>query len=99
MGADLSAAVPFYGQPAPAAEVPKIKAAVLVHHGALDTGLVNSWPTYEAALKAAGVTYEGYIYPNAAHGFNNDATPARYNEAASKLAMERTIAWFKKYLA
>jgi carboxymethylenebutenolidase len=73
MGADLSAAVPFYGQPAPAAEVPKIKAAVLVHHGALDTGLVNSWPTYEAALKAAGVTYEGYIYPNAAHGFNNDA--------------------------
>jgi carboxymethylenebutenolidase len=99
MGADLSAAVPFYGQPAPAAEVPKIKAAVLVHHGATDTGLVNSWPTYEAALKAAGVTYEGYIYEGAGHGFNNDATPPRYNEAASKLAMQRTIAWFKKYLA
>jgi carboxymethylenebutenolidase len=99
MGADLSAAVPFYGQPAPAAEVPKIKAAVLVHHGATDTGLVNSWPTYEAALKAAGVTYEGYIYEGAGHGFNNDATPPRYNEAASKLAMQRTVAWFKKYLA
>jgi carboxymethylenebutenolidase len=98
MGADLAAIAPFYGQAAPAADVPKIKAAVLVHHGATDTGLVNAWPTYEAALKAAGVTYEGYIYPGAGHGFNNDASPQRYNEAASKQAMERTIAWFNKYV-
>jgi len=98
MGADVAAIAPFYGQPAPAAEVPKIKAAVLVHHGATDTGLVNSWPTYEAALKANNVTYEGYIYPGAGHGFNNDASAQRYNEAASKLAMDRTIAWFNKYL-
>jgi carboxymethylenebutenolidase len=98
MGADVAAIAPFYGQPAPAAEVPKIKAAVLVHHGATDTGLVNSWPTYEAALKANNVTYEGYIYPGAGHGFNNDSSAQRYNEAASKLAMERTIAWFYKYL-
>jgi carboxymethylenebutenolidase len=98
MGADLAAAAPFYGQAAPAADVPKIKAAILVHHGAADSGLVNAWPAYEAALKAAGVTYEGYIYPGAGHGFNNDASPQRYNEAASKLAMERTIAWFNKYV-
>jgi carboxymethylenebutenolidase len=98
LGADVAAIAPFYGQPAPAAEVPKIKAAVLVHHGATDTGLVNSWPTYEAALKANNVTYEGYIYPGAGHGFNNDASPQRYNEAASKQAMDRTIAWFNKYL-
>ncbi len=99
MGADLAAAVPFYGQAAPAADVPKIKAAVLVHHGATDTRLVDAWPAYEAALKAAGVTYEGYIYEGAGHGFNNDATAQRYNEAASKLAMQRTVAWFKKHLA
>jgi carboxymethylenebutenolidase len=98
MGADLAAAVPFYGAAAPAADVPKIKAAVLVHHGATDTGLVNAWPTYEAALKAAGVTYEGYIYPGAAHGFNNDANQQRFNAEASKLAMERTIAWFNKHV-
>jgi carboxymethylenebutenolidase len=98
MGADLAAAVPFYGAAAPVAEVPKIKAAVLVHHGSTDTRLVAAWPAYEAALKAAGVTYEGYIYEGAAHGFNNDATPARYNEAASKLAMDRTIAWFNKHV-
>jgi carboxymethylenebutenolidase len=98
MGADVAAIAPFYGAAAPVAEVPKIKAAVLVHHGATDTRLVNAWPAYEAALKANNVTYEGYIYPDAGHGFNNDASAQRYNEAASKLAMERTIAWFNKYL-
>jgi carboxymethylenebutenolidase len=98
MGADVAAIAPFYGQAAPAAEVPKIKAAVLVHHGATDTRLVNAWPAYEAALKAANVTYEGHIYPDAGHGFNNDASAQRFNEAASKQAMERTIAWFNKYL-
>lgn len=98
MGADVAAIAPFYGQPAPAAEVPKIKAAVLVHHGATDAGLVASWPAYEAALKANNVIYEGHIYPGAGHGFNNDSSAQRYNEAASKEAMERTIAWFNKYL-
>ena len=98
MGSDLQAAVPFYGGAAPAADVPKIKAAVLVHHGSEDKRLVDAWPEYEAALKAAGVTYEGYIYPNAVHGFNNDATPQRYNKAAADLAWKRTIAWFNKYV-
>jgi carboxymethylenebutenolidase len=78
--------------------VKNIKAAVLVHHGSEDTRLVMAWPAYEAALKAAGVTHEGYIYPNAVHGFNNDATPQRFNKEASDLAMQRTIAWFNKYV-
>ena len=98
MGADLAAAVPFYGGAPPAADVPKIKAAVLVHHGSEDTRLVMAWPEYEAAMKAAGVTHEGYIYPGAVHGFNNDATPARYNKAAADLAWQRTVAWFNKYV-
>jgi carboxymethylenebutenolidase len=99
MGADLAAAVPFYGGAPPAADVPKIKAAVLVHHGEADTRLVMAWPEYEAALKAAKVTYEGHIYPAAVHGFNNDATPQRYNKAAADAAWKRTIEWFKKYVA
>jgi carboxymethylenebutenolidase len=98
MGSGLAAAVPFYGSAPPEADVPKIKAAVLVHHGEQDTRLVQAWPAYDAALKAAGVPHEGYIYPGAVHGFNNDATPARYNKAAADLAWKRTIDWFNKYV-
>ena len=95
---DLGAAVPFYGGVPPAAEVAKVKAAVLVHHGELDTRTAASWPDYDKALTAAGVPHEGYIYPKANHGFHNDTTP-RYDEAAAKLAWQRTLPWFKKYLA
>jgi carboxymethylenebutenolidase len=98
MGGDLAAAVPFYGGAPAAADVPKIKAAVLVHHGSEDTRLVEAWPAYETALKAAGVTYEGHIYPGAVHGFNNDATPQRYNKAAADQAWQRTVAWFNRHV-
>jgi carboxymethylenebutenolidase len=98
LGADLSAAVPFYGGPPAAADVPKIKAAILVHHGALDTRLAGTWPDYDKELTAAGVPREGYIYPDAVHGFNCDATPERYNKAAADLAWQRTIDWFNKYV-
>ena len=94
---DLAAAVPFYGGAPQAADVPKIKAAVLAHHGELDKALAAGWPAYDAALTAAKVPHEGYIYPNAQHGFHNDTTP-RYDEAAAKLAWQRTLAWFNKYL-
>lgn len=98
MGADLAAAAPYYGAAAPAADVPKIKAAILVHHGATDTRLVQAWPAYEEALKANKVTYEGHIYQGAGHGFNNDATAERYNEAAAKQSWQRTVDWFNKYV-
>ncbi len=98
LGADLAAAVPFYGGAAPEAEVPNIKAAILVQHGELDTRLVEAWPTYEAALKAAGVTYDADIHPEAVHGFFNDATPERYNEAAATLAWTRMVDWFNTHL-
>ena len=98
MGAGIAAVVPYYGQAPAAADVPKIKAAVLVHHGETDTRLVEAWPAYEMALKAAGVRYEGHIYPGAGHGFNNDATPARYNKAAADQAWKRTIEWFNQYV-
>ncbi|SEC28277.1 dienelactone hydrolase family protein [Terriglobus roseus] len=97
MGADLAAAVPFYGGVPPDAEIPKIKAAVLVQHGELDKNTAATWPGYDKALTAAGVPHEGYIYPGAVHGFNCDATPERYNKAAADLAWGRTIDWFNKY--
>jgi len=98
LGPDLAASVPFYGAVPPADDIWNIKAAVLAHHGALDTRLAGSWPAYDAALTAANVPHEGYIYPDSVHGFNCDATPERYNKAAADLAWQRTIDWFHKYV-
>jgi carboxymethylenebutenolidase len=98
LGSDLAAGVPFYGAPPPAQDIPKIKAAILVHQGELDKRLAPTWPGYDQALTAAHVPHEGYVYPGAVHGFFCDATPERYNKAAAELAWPRTIAWFNKYL-
>ena len=96
---DLAAAVPFYGgSPQNPADAAKVKAALLVQMAESDPGVNGSWAKYEPALKEAGVKYEAYTYPGTGHGFNNDTTP-RYNEAQAKIAWERTIAHFKKYLA
>jgi carboxymethylenebutenolidase len=98
LGSDLAAAVPFYGAVPPASEIPNIRAAILAHHGALDTRLAGSWPGYDEALTANNIPHEGYIYPDSVHGFNCDATPERYNKAAADLAWQRTTDWFNTYL-
>ncbi len=95
---ELAGAVPFYGRQPDAADVPKINAPLLIHYGELDTRVNEGWPAFEAALQAAGKTYEAYIYPGANHGFHNDSTP-RYDEAAANLAWDRTVAFFKANLA
>jgi carboxymethylenebutenolidase len=97
MGGDLAAAAPFYGGQPPAAEVAKIKAALLIHYAGLDTRVNAGWPAYEEALKANGVKYTEYVYEGANHGFHNDTTP-RYDEAAAKLAWQRTLDFFNKSL-
>ena len=94
---DLAASVPFYGRQANAADVPKIKAPLLLHYAANDQGVNAGWPAYEEALKANGKTYTAYTYENTQHGFHNDTTP-RYDEAAAKLAWSRTLEFFNKYL-
>jgi carboxymethylenebutenolidase len=97
MGSDLGAAVPFYGSQPSSADAAKIKAPVLAQYGELDTRITSGWPDYDAALAAAHVTHEGHVYKAANHGFHNDTTP-RYDEAAAKLAWQRTLDWFDKYL-
>ena len=97
MGADLAAAAPFYGAANKPEDVPKIKAAMLIHHGGLDKPSVAAWPGQEAELKKNKIRYEGHIYPNAVHGFFNDATPERYNRPAAEQAWSRTIEWFNQY--
>ena len=94
---ELGAAVPFYGrQPAPD-DVAKIKSPLMIHYGALDSRINEGWPAFEEALKAAGTSYEAFIYPGVNHGFHNDTTP-RYDAAAADLAWGRTVAFFRASL-
>jgi len=94
---ELAAGVPFYGTAPQPADVPKIKAALLLQYAENDERVNATKPPYEEALKAAKIPYEVYVYPGTQHGFNNDTTP-RYDEKAAKLAWERTLAFFAKHL-
>lgn len=70
---------------------------MLAHYGELDTRITSGWSAFDAALTAAHVQHQGYVYAGANHGFHNDTTP-RYDEAAAKLAWQRTLDWLNKYL-
>lgn len=97
LGGDLAAGVAFYGSAPNLDDVAKIKAPLIIQSAEVDERINASWPAFEQALKAANVTYERFLYPGTQHGFNNDTTP-RYDAAAAKLAWERTIAFFNKYV-
>src|SRR5258707_770103 len=80
LGADLRAAVPYYGAAPVTAAVPDIKAPLLIQYAENDERINAMWPDYETALKAAGASYEMFTYPGTQHGFHNNSTP-RYQEA------------------
>ena len=93
----IAAAAPFYGRQPAAEDVPKIKAALLIHYAELDRRINAGWPDYEKALKAAKVKYAAHVYPGVNHGFHNDTTP-RYDKAAAELAWKRTVELFNANL-
>jgi carboxymethylenebutenolidase len=95
---ELKAAVAFYGRQAAAADVPKIKASLQLHYASLDERINAGIPAYEEALKQHKINYELYMYEGVNHAFHNDTAGQRYNEAAAKLAWERTIDFFGKHL-
>ena len=97
MGSDINGEVAFYGAQPPADDVPKIKAPMMLHYASQDARITGNWPAYEEALKANHVQYEGFVYEGAQHGFHNDTTP-RYDEKSAKLAWQRTLEFFNKYL-
>lgn len=96
--AKLQAAVAYYGAQVKAEDVPKIKASLLLHYGGLDERINAGIPAYEAALKANKINYQLFVYEGVNHAFNNDTSPARYNEAAAKLAWKRSMELFKQKL-
>jgi carboxymethylenebutenolidase len=94
---DLAAAVPFYGGQPPVEDVARIQAPLMIHYAGLDERINAGWPAFEAALRAHGKTYVMHMYEGANHGFHNDTTP-RYDEAAARLAQDRTMAFFNQHL-
>jgi carboxymethylenebutenolidase len=93
---ELAAAVPFYGGAPPVADVPKIKAKMLLHFAENDERVNAAWPPYEAALKAAGTSYEATACWNAARlQQRHDAALRRGGREA---AWTRTVEFFKKNL-
>ena len=97
LGADLNAGAPFYGGQPKAEDVAQIKSPLMLHYAGNDARVNAGWPPYEEALKANKVDYAAFVYENTQHGFHNDTTP-RYDEAAAKLAWQRTLDFFNKHL-
>jgi carboxymethylenebutenolidase len=95
---ELDAGVAYYGRQVPAAQVPNIKAALMLHYAEKDDGVNAGIAAYEAALKANNKKYTIHHYAGAQHAFNNDTGAARYNKAAADLAWGRTLAFFKEQL-
>lgn len=97
LGKDLNAGVAFYGSQAGVADVPKIEAAMMFHYAGNDQRINANIAAYEAALKENKKKFESFMYEGKQHGFHNDTTP-RYDAESAKLAWERTLAHFKKFL-
>jgi carboxymethylenebutenolidase len=96
---DLAAAAVYYGPQPTAADVPKIKASLMLHYAGKDDWVGKGIAAYEAALTAAKVDFQAFVYPDANHAFNNDTNAARYDKAAAELAWGRTIGFLKAKLA
>jgi len=94
---ELKCAAPFYGPQPNAADTARIKAALMIHYASEDPRINAGWPAWEEALKANKVNYRMYMYEKTQHGFHNDTTP-RYDEAAAKLAWQRTMDFFDLHL-
>lgn len=93
----LDAGVPFYGSQPAADDVSKIKTPLCIHNAELDSRILAGAAAFDKALTDNDVPHESHVYAGVNHGFHNDTTP-RYDEAAAKLAWQRTLAWFRKYL-
>ena len=95
----VDCAVAFYGKQPPADEAKKIQHPAVAALRRRTTSA--STPASRISARCwtqQHVPYNLYMYPGTDHGFHNDSSAARYNEAAAKLAWQRTLDFFAKYL-
>ena len=98
MDSELTAAVAYYGRQAEVADVPKIKAKLMLQYAGMDERINAGIPAFEESLKANKKDYQLFVYEGAQHAFNNDSSPARYNAEVAKLAWTRTMGLFEQTL-
>lgn len=96
---ELKAGVAYYGMQPAAADVPNIKAALMLHYAGLDDRTNAGIDAYKKALEASGKDFQVFVYEGANHAFNNDTSAARYDKKAADLAWGRTIEFLKKNLS
>jgi len=96
---ELKAGVAYYGAQPQAADVPNIKAALMLHYAGLDDRINAGIDAYKKALQESGKDFQIFIYDGVNHAFNNDTSSARYDKKAADLAWSRTVEFLKKNLS
>ena len=92
------ASVLFYGRALSAEQVAQVRIPLMLNYAGDDARVNASIPDFRAALDEHEVAYSLHMYPGTGHGFHNDTSQARYNEAAAKLAWQRMLRFFDHYL-
>jgi carboxymethylenebutenolidase len=90
----VGAGVCFYGSPLDRDQTAQVKAPLMMHYAGEDARVNGTIPEFRALLDEFKIAYSLHMYPGTGHGFHNDSSAARYNEAASKLAWQRTLNLF-----
>jgi carboxymethylenebutenolidase len=98
-GTALDAGAPFYGPAPDPSLAAQVQAPMLLHYAGLDERVNKTGFPWRDALQAAGKTVEAYVYPGVNHAFHNDTSAERYDAAAAKLAWQRTLDFFARYVA
>jgi carboxymethylenebutenolidase len=98
-GDALDAGVSFYGPAPDPALATQVQAALQLHYAGLDERVNKTGLPWRDALAAAGKTVEAHVYPGVNHAFHNDTSAERYDAAAAKLAWQRTLDFFGRFVA
>jgi len=94
----LSAAVPYYGAPAPPlALLQNLTSPVLAIYAELDRNLTRSILPVIDRLEELQKPFGFHVYESVGHAFHND-TGTNYNRIAACDAWSRTVAFFEKHL-
>ncbi|NBR32352.1 MAG: alpha/beta fold hydrolase, partial [Sphingomonadaceae bacterium] len=97
-GDDLAAGSAFYGPAPDPALAARVKARLQLHYAGNDPRVNGTADAWVQGLKSAGTSVERFDYPGTEHAFHNDTAVARYNEAAARVAWDRTLKLFAKTL-